>query len=281
MHHTDQSLKKQKIHAEDVAYAAYHDTVYDVGEELLKYEKCAVLSDVKLQTVFDELDVLKNSVDTAYEVLLDAALSPLSSRLKRSNANLKTRIADLMNLLTNTNIEHTAVEQAGLCDTSEPDCQDDRKSRVIVDTTDCYEDGTVQIEYPNVQSYNAPTLLLTVSILMTVVIDSEQSCQGNPDSIDSLTVAPDQDRHMEKDTVPGYETNGVLYRNLNMTMMKIADYCDAETDDHVSERRSISGLKHRWRWKHYELLYRTDPGTDIRTMIMKICILAIDSIDDC
>ena len=78
MHHTDQSLKKQKIHAEDVAYAAYHDTVYDVGEELLKYEKCAVLSDVKLQTVFDELDVLKNSVDTAYEVLLDAALSPLS-----------------------------------------------------------------------------------------------------------------------------------------------------------------------------------------------------------
>ena len=58
MHHTDQSLKKQKIHAEDVAYAAYHDTVSDVGEELLKYEKCAVLSDVKLQAAFNELDVL-------------------------------------------------------------------------------------------------------------------------------------------------------------------------------------------------------------------------------
>ena len=72
MHPTDQPLKNQKIQAEDVAYAAYHDTVYDVGEELLKYEKCAVLSDVKLQAAFDELDVLKNSVDTAYQVLLDA-----------------------------------------------------------------------------------------------------------------------------------------------------------------------------------------------------------------
>ena len=249
MHHTDQSLKKQKIHAEDVAYAAYHDTVYDVGEELLKYEKYAVLSDVKLQAAFDELDLLKNSVDTAYEVLLDAALSPLSSRLKRSKANLETRISDLKNFLTSTNIEHTAVEQTRLCDTSGSDCQDDGKPRVIVDTTDCYEDDTVQIEYPNVQSYNAPALLLTVSILMTVVTDSEQSCQGNPDPIDSLTVAPDQDRHMEKDTVPGYETNDGLYRNLDMTMMRIADYCDADTDDHVSERHTINGLKHRWRWK--------------------------------
>ena len=214
MHPTDQPVKIQKIDAEDVAYAAYHDTVYDVGEELLKYEKCAVLSDVKLQAAFDELDVLKNSVDTAYEVLLDAALSPLSSRLKRSKANLQTRIVDLKNLLTSNNIEHTAVEQTELCDTSEPDCQDDRKSRVIVDTTNFYEDDTVQIEYPHVQSYNTPTLLLTVSILMTVVIDREQSSQENLDPIDDLTVAPDQDRHMEKDTVLGSETNDALYKEL-------------------------------------------------------------------
>ena len=177
---TSQStLKIQKIHAEDVAYGAYHDIVYDVGEELLKYEECAVLSNVKFQYAFDELDVLKNSVDTAYKVLLDAALSPVSSRLKRSKANVETRIADLKNLLTNNNIEHTAVEQTRLCDTSGPDCQDDRKLRVIADTTDCYENSTVQIEYPNVQSYNAPALLLPAIILLTIAIDSKQSCPMN------------------------------------------------------------------------------------------------------
>ena len=234
-----------------MAYGAYHDTVYDVGEELLKYEECAVLSNVKFQYAFDELDVLKNSVDRAYKVLLDAALSPVSSRLKRSKANLETRIADLKNLLTNNNIEHTAVEQTRLCDTSRPDCQDDRKSSVIVDTTDCYEDSTVQIEYPNVQSYNAPALLLPAIILLTIAIDSKQSCPMNLAPIDDLTVASDQDRHMEKDTVLGYETNHALYKELNMTSPYIID-CSAslaENAYHVCECRFTNGFKHRGRWK--------------------------------
>ena len=86
MQHDDQSPQKQKIRAEDVAYAAFHDTVFDVGEELEKYDDCAALSGTKLQMALAELDVLKCSIDTAYELLLSVALSPLSSRLRRCKA---------------------------------------------------------------------------------------------------------------------------------------------------------------------------------------------------
>ena len=65
MHHDDQSLQKQKIRAEDVAYAAFHDTVLYVGEELEKYDECAALSGAKLQMTLDELDVLKSSINAA------------------------------------------------------------------------------------------------------------------------------------------------------------------------------------------------------------------------
>ena len=70
----DQLLEKLKIQAEDVAYAALHDTLFDVEEELTKYDS-AVLSGDKLQTALVELDVHKNSIDTSYNTLLDAAIS--------------------------------------------------------------------------------------------------------------------------------------------------------------------------------------------------------------
>ena len=89
---------------------------------------------------------------------------------------------------------------------------------------------------------------------MKVVIDSKQYGPENLDLIDGFTVAPEKDRKLEKDTVSGSTTDGVLYRDLNMTTMKIADYCDAKTDDLACDCRSINGLKHRWRWKQYELL---------------------------
>ena len=49
----DQLLEKLKIQAEDVAYAAFHDTLFDVEEELTKYDN-AVLSGDKLQTALVE-----------------------------------------------------------------------------------------------------------------------------------------------------------------------------------------------------------------------------------
>ena len=35
MQDKDQSLRNQKIQEEDVAYAAFHDTIYDVAEEYI------------------------------------------------------------------------------------------------------------------------------------------------------------------------------------------------------------------------------------------------------
>ena len=66
MHPIDQSLKNQKIQAEDVAYAAFHNTVCDVQEELTKYGEDTVLADPKLQTALDDLDVLKNSIHMTF-----------------------------------------------------------------------------------------------------------------------------------------------------------------------------------------------------------------------
>ena len=74
MHPTDQPLKNQKIQAEDVAYAAFHNTVCDVQEELTKYGEDTVLADAKLRTALDELDVLRNSIDASYNILLDDAV---------------------------------------------------------------------------------------------------------------------------------------------------------------------------------------------------------------
>ena len=244
MYHQDQSVKIQKIRAEDVAYAAFHDTVCDVQEELAKYDD-AILSDVKLQTALHELDVLKSSIDTAYRVLLDAALTPLSFRLRRCKENVDTRIAELINVLSG-NAVYTRHEQGSQCVTSETY---DNKSGVIVASIDCDKDDILQFDEAGARGYNAPVLLLAVSILLTVVTDSKQSCPGNPDPIDDLTVAPDRDRQMEKDTIYGSTTDDVLYRDLNMTMMMIADYCDANTDDRACDCHSINGLKHRWRWK--------------------------------
>ena len=133
MHYEDQSLQKQKIHAEDVAYAAFLDTVLDVGEELEQYDECAALSGTKLQIALDDIDVLKYSVDTAYKVLLDAALSPLSSRLRRCKSNLETRIVDLKIDLT-SNAAQTTTAQRELYETSEPDYQAECQSSEMVTT---------------------------------------------------------------------------------------------------------------------------------------------------
>ena len=244
MHPTDQPLKNQKIQAEDVAYAAFHNTVCDVQEELTKYGEDTVLADAKLRTALDELDVLRNSIDASYNILLDAAVSLISSRLRRSKANVELRITDLKNLLTNKNMDHITAEQRKLCSAS-------NESQINVAATKCDDDDSIQIEDAGVQSYNIPVLLLTSIVLLTVVIDSKQSCPMNPDPIDNLTVTPDEDRQMEKDTVLGCETDDALYQELNMTLLYNVDCSAAVADnaDHVCESRVISGLKHRWRWK--------------------------------
>ena len=54
-----------------------------------------------------------------------------------------------------------------------------------------------------------------------------------------------------------------LNTDMNMTMTCIVDCSAVEADGHACESRVTSGLKHRWRWKQYELLYRADPGTDL------------------
>ena len=270
MHHDDQSLQKQKIRAEDVAYAAFHDTVFDVGEELEKYDECAALSGAKLQTALDELDVLKSSIDTAYKILLDAALSPLSSRLRRCKANMESRIAELKNVLISSTA-HTSTEQRELCDTPQLDderkpsqvivaeqknawistntahtgleqreryvCANENNSQVIVASTDCDDGDAVETD--------------DVSMSNSIDCDSMQNCQisKNPDPTDALTVGPDKERQIKRDIVSGSITDDVLYTTLNMTMMCIADCSDADTHDLVCERRFASGLKHRWRWK--------------------------------
>ena len=156
MHHEDQSLQKQKIHAEDVAYAAFLDTVLDVGEELEKYDECVVLSGAKVQIALDEIYVLKYSVDTAYKVLLDAAQSPLSSRLRRCKSNLETRIEELQNLLM-SNVSSASNDQREQCLTLELDCENGNNSSVIVDTTECDDGALIRIHEAGVQS---PALFL-------------------------------------------------------------------------------------------------------------------------
>ena len=91
-------------------------------------------------------------MDTAYKVLLDAALSPLSSRLRRCKSNLETRIEELKNHLCSTSAAHTANEQRELCDTSEPDRQHDRNSSVIVAARDRYGDDIVLTDDDTVQT---------------------------------------------------------------------------------------------------------------------------------
>ena len=209
MHHGDQSLQKQKIQAEDVAYAVFLDTVLDVEEELEKYDKYAVLSGAKVQIALDEIDVLKNSVDTAYKVLFDAALSPLSSRLRRCKLNLETRIEELKNHLCSTSAAHTANEQRELCDTSEPDRQHDRNSNVIVAARDRYDDDivltdddTVQTDDDAVQT-DDDAVQTDDDCVQSNSTDNDglQICYKYPDLIDDMTVVPDDDRQIEKDSV--------------------------------------------------------------------------------
>ena len=236
---------------------------YDVGQELTKYDECAAFSEAKLRTAFDDIDVLQNKVDTAYNVLLDAALSPPSSRLKRCKENLDTRIAELMNLLSN-NAACTRHEQGSQCVTLETY---ESKSGVIVNAKECNDNDSILIDDAGVQSYNTPVLLLTVSILLTFVIDSKQPCFKKPDPSDDLIVEPDKYLQKEQYSVPGVITEHTLNTDKNMIMMCIADCSATEADDHVCESRVTNGLKHRWRWKQYELLYRTDPGIDLRTVL--------------
>ena len=244
MHHEDQSLQKQKIHAEDVAYAAFLDAVLDVGEELEKYDECVVLSGAKVQIALDEIDVLKYSVDTAYKVLLDAALSPLSSRLRRCKSNLETRIEELQNLLR-SNVSSASNDQREQCLTLEPDCENGNNSRVIVDTTECDDGDLIRIHEAGVQS---PALFLSAIILLAVVIDCKQSCPLNLDLTNDMTVTPDEDRQVEQCKVHGATTEHTLNTDLNMIRHDTTN-CPAEADDRVCKRRSASGLKHRWRWK--------------------------------
>ena len=173
-------------------------------------------------------------------------------RLRRSKANVEIRITDLKNLLT-SNAAHFTKEHSELCGTSD-------ESQAIVEATECDDDST-QIDDAGVQSSNTPVFSLTVIMLLTVVMDIKQPCAKKPDPI----------------PVPGFITEHTMNTEMNMTVMCIVDCSAAEADDTVCESRVNSGLKHRCRWKHYELLYRTDPGTDIRTMIMnsrlfRICI---------
>ena len=129
------------------------------------------VSGAKLQTALDELDVLKSSTDTTYEVLLSAVLSPLSSRLRRCKANIEIRIAEMKDNLT-SNIAHTATEQKELCDTS-------GESSVTVASTDC-DDDIVQIDDTSIQRNCTDS-------------NSLQTSQANHDHIDDLTVALDED----------------------------------------------------------------------------------------
>ena len=247
MHHEDQSLQKQKIHAEDVAYAAFLDTVLDVGEELEQYDECVVLSGDKLQTTLDEIDVLKYCVDTAYKVLLDAALSPLSSRLRRCKSNLETRIADLKIDLT-SNAAQTTTAQRELCEKSEPDYQTECQSSEMV-TTECDENDTVQTDGDTVHA-DDDTILTDDACVQSNSTDNDcmQICYKYLYLIDDMAVVPDDDRQIEKDSVPGTTTEDALQTDLNMTKLEISN-CDADTHDHICEFHAISGLKHRWRWK--------------------------------
>ena len=277
MHHDDQSLQKQKIRAEDVAYAAFHDTVFDVGEELDKYDECAALSGTKLQTALAELDVLKCSIDTAYELLLSVALSPLSSRLRRCKANIDIRIAEMKDYLT-SNVTHTATAQKELCDTSgessvtvaSTDCDDDI---VQIDGTsiqrNCTDNNSEQPSQTNFDPIDDLTVVPdencycknTVQTDDAVQIDdlnrqsnithsdTEQSCERMSDPSDDSTVKLDRDLNMEKDSVPDATIEDTLKTELNMTKLKISDCCDAETHDLICKCRTICGLKHRWRWK--------------------------------
>ena len=244
MHPIDQSLKNQKIQAEDVAYAAFHNTVCDVQEELTKYGEDTVLADPKLQTALDDLNVLKNSIDASYDILVDAAVSPLSSRLRRSKANLETRMEELQNLLR-SNVSSASNDQREQCLTLEPDCENGNNSRVIVDTTECDDGDLIRIHEAGVQS---PALFLSAIILLAVVIDSKQSCPLNLDLTDDMTVTPDEDRQVEKCKVHGATTEHTSNTDLNMIRHDTTD-CPAEADDHVCKRRSARELKHRWRWK--------------------------------
>ena len=244
MHHEDQLLHTKKIQTEDDAYAAFHNTV---GQELTQYDACAAFSEAKLRTTFNDIDVLQNKVDTTYNVLLDAALSPPSSRLRRCKENFDTRIAELMNLLS-SNAVCTRHEQGSQCATLETY---ESKSGVGVTATECNDNDSILIDDAGVQSYNTPVLLLTGIILLTVVIDIKQPCSKKPDPI----------------PVPGFITEHTLNTDMNMTMTCIVDCSAAEADDLDCESRVTNGLKHRWRWKRYDLLYRTDIGTDLRTVL--------------
>ena len=224
MHPTDQPLKNQKIQAEDVAYAAFHNTVCDVHEELTKYGEDTVLVDAKLRTALDELDVLRNSIDASYNILLDAAVSPISSRLRRSKANVEIRITDLKNLLT-SNAAHFTKEHSELCGTSD-------ESQAIVEATEC-DDDSIHIDDAGVQSSNTPVFSLIVIMLLTVVMNIKRPCAKKPDP----------------SPVPGFITEHTMNTDMNMTVMCIVDWSAAEADDTVFESRAISGLKHRWRWK--------------------------------
>ena len=232
MRDKEQSLRNQKIQEEDVAYAAFHDTIYDVGEELTsKYDECDVLSDAHLQIALDELDMLSNSVDVSYKILLDAALSPLSSRLKRCKENIGTRITDLKNLLTSA--AHTRNEQ----DVTSEARQIDSNSRVISATTDCDEHDRIVIDDASIQSNNREC-------------DSNQPCPNNPGLVNDMTVALDEDEQTEKDTVPGATSeHNVSHTYLHMTMLCNVDVHLTEAVDTVCESRFTIGLKHRWRWK--------------------------------
>ena len=234
MHDKEQSLRNQKIQEEDVAYAAFHDTIYDVGEELTwKYDECEVLSDAHLQIALDELDMLSNSVDVSYKILLDAALSPLSSRLKRCKENIGTRITDLKNLLTSA--AHTRNEE----DVTSEARQIESNPRVISATTDCDEHDRIVIDDASILSSSREC-------------DSNKSCPKNTDLVNDMTVALDEDEQTEKDTVPGATSEhnvSVSHTYLHMNMLCNFDVSGARIDDNECESRFTSGLKHRWRWK--------------------------------
>ena len=98
------------------------------------------------------------------------------------------------------------------------------KSRMIAITTDCHEDDTVQIEYPNVQSYNTPAWFLSTITLLTVVIDSKQSRPMNPDPTDDMTVTTDEDRQFEQDIkVPCATTEHTMNTDLNKIRQDTTD----------------------------------------------------------
>ena len=119
------------------------------------------VSGAKLQTALDELDVLKSSTDTTYKVRLSAALSPLSSRLRRCKANIEIRIAEMKDYLT-SNIAHTATEQKELCDTAD-------ESSVTVASAD-NDDDIVQIDESSMSVQIATVGSPVKRILITLMI---------------------------------------------------------------------------------------------------------------